>query len=68
MVDKYVYVTFEVTVQLSGNMEKNTSENRKKIRDEIYDRLYNGNRKLNYSCHIHNETIMSIIDEKGVEL
>ncbi len=68
MIDKHYYVTIEVTVQLSGGMEKNTPENRNKIRERICDSIYNGDRKLDYSCHIHGNYIMSVIDEKGNEI
>ena len=68
MTDKHYYVTIELTVQLSGDMEKKTPENIRKIRGKICDRIFNGNRKLDYSCHIHGEHIMSVIDEKGNEI
>ena len=68
MTDRHYYVTVEVTVQLCGSMEKKTPENLNKIRGKICDRIYNGNRKLDYSCYIHGENIMSVIDEKGNEI
>lgn len=69
MKDMRFYVTFEVTAQLSGELEKNTEANRQEIGRRLRNWFFDPKgRRLDYGCHIHGENIMSINDEKGQAL
>lgn len=68
MARKRYYITLELDVDLSGELEKQTQENLSKCRGHIYDFINTLKRKLNYNFYIQNFNAVSIYDEKGRQL
>lgn len=68
MARKRFYVTLELDVDLSSELEKPTKENLSKYRGYISDFLYSLKKKLNYSFYIQNHNVISIYDEKGIQI
>lgn len=68
MARKHYYITLELDVDLSSDMEKPTQENLSKCRGHIYDFINTLKRKLNYNFMISNYNAVSIYDEKGRQL
>lgn len=65
---KRYYITLELDVDLSGELEKQTQENLSKCRGHIYDFINTLKRKLNYNFYIQNYNAVSIYDEKGNQI
>lgn len=68
MTRKHYYITLELDVDLSGELEKPMQENLSKCRGHIYDFINTLKRKLNYNFMISNYNVVSIYDEKGRQL
>lgn len=65
MKNRKFYITIEVPVQISGNLEKDTEENRKIYWRKLMDFINSTKRKLDYDFHINSEHVLVINDEKG---
>lgn len=68
MTRKHYYITLELDVDLSSELEKPTQENLSKCRGHIYDFINTLKRKLNYNFMISDYNAVSIHDEKGRQL
>lgn len=65
MKNRKFYITIEVPVQISGNLEKDTEENRKIYWRKLMDFINSTKRKLDYDFYINSEHVLVINDEKG---
>lgn len=68
MARKHYYITLELDVDLSSDLEKPTQENMSKCRGHIYDFINTLKRKLDYNFMISYYNTVSIHDEKGKQL
>ncbi len=62
MARKRYYITLELDVDMSGELEKQTQDNLSKCRGHIYDFINTLKRKLNYNFNIQNFNVVSIYD------
>lgn len=68
MARKHYYITLELDVDLSSDLEKPTQENMSKCRGHIYDFINTLKRKLDYNFMISYYNTVSIHDEKGNQI